>query len=78
MSWPPAPPPPPPSVVSFEEFARLWTALCAAQRVSVELETWIKTTYGGHPTLSDVFRINPMGRQQAYDVLRSYDVPAAA
>lgn len=79
MSYPPAPPPPPPpSVVSFEEFARLWTALCAAQRVSIELETWIKNTHGGHPTLSDVFRHNPMARAQVYEVLRGYDVPAAA
>jgi hypothetical protein len=80
LSYPPAPPPPPPppGTPSYEQFAQLWTELCAAQVVTVELETWIKTTYGGHPTLSDVFKANPVARKAVWDVLLQYQPVAAA
>lgn len=81
-SYPPAPPPPPPpapiGAPTFEEFSALWVRLCAAQRVTAELEAWIKNTYGGHPTLSDVFKHNALARMQVYEVLRGYDVQQAA
>jgi hypothetical protein len=80
LSYPPAPPPPPPppGTPTYEQFAQLWTQLCAAQVVTVELETWIKTTYGGHPTLSDVFKGNPVARKAMWDVLLQYQPVAAA
>jgi len=80
LSYPPAPPPPPPppaGTPSYEDFAKLWTQLCAQQAVTVDLETWIKTTYGGHPVLSDVFKGNPVARKAVWDVLLQYQPVAA-
>lgn len=80
-SYPPAPPPPPPppaGAVTYEDFAAQWVRISAAQRVTPELLDWIKASYGGHPTMSDVFKNNPVARTQLYETLRAYDLPAAA
>ena len=66
------PPPPPPGTPGVVDVETLWAKLVTSSRMNADIEAWFVSTYGGHPVNSDVLKVDPVKRLNAYNQMKYY------